>query len=181
MDWMKIWEIALAVGDAIAKGTRKRREKEEYRAADSMIIAAREVYWAPWVSPRARLICARHISKRMTIIMVTRMLSDSESVKYGIVQFIVLSSNGLVDEIWRSHIRPIAEKTVVHVYPFLLPRQAEVLGCDIEHHTSCFTSSLILCSHIYDRSVWRALSFWPPSDRRELLCILVNVEYSHVL
>ena len=38
-------------------------------------------------------------------------LSERESVKYGIVQLIALSSNGPVREIWISHRRPIAART----------------------------------------------------------------------
>ena len=61
---------------------------------------------------------------------------------------------------------------VLH-FPLLLPRQAEVLGCNAERRTSCFTSSLISSPHIYDRSAWRASPFLPPSDRRKYCYIYV--------
>jgi hypothetical protein len=59
---------------------RKRREKVEYIAADSIIMAAREVYWAPCFFPIALLILARQSRSLMTMRMVTRMLSASDIV-----------------------------------------------------------------------------------------------------
>ncbi len=88
-------------------GTRKRTEKTEKSAADSMIMAATLVYWVPWLRPSTDAMRRRKRSRRETMAIVTKRLIAREIEKYGIVQSNFALTNGDPAESWRRKRVPV--------------------------------------------------------------------------
>jgi len=104
--WPMVCRKIDAMGLLSPNGTRKRMEKTEKSAADSITMAATLVYWDPWLGPSTDAMRRRKRSRRETIAIVTKILIANEIEKYGIVQFKFVLTNGDAAESWRRKRTP---------------------------------------------------------------------------